>query len=255
MSKKDFETTPLAEWADTIKPNVISNLVPINIEERGVALHIDNHVVKEFYPMVSRRLMDIEDNTVPRVTVAATLLGCIVGYGYNGIIEHFNNKDITKKIKDGRGTYVGAYYIHEIPYDWAVAPNNKLVPDADRTDEFWLVNYGKDHSTYPATVVGQFFLKRNTTEIEKDGSMVVLSDIYLEYKGSRKLAVKKGMYVENGYYKITIFSKALRENNELKPYANFDKTQVDVTELSRSEYMQEKVSGIPELGAIPKTAW
>lgn len=134
-------------------------------EEMPVMYHLALEKRPELIPNVSKRTATGEDNTMPRVCVAATLLHCVKGYGSiaNHAINHFNigsKEDKGKKEHVSQSYWRGGFYIHAIDYRVALKPNNKLVPDASKTKEYWLVGYNEMTRCYEAAIVGKFILEK-----------------------------------------------------------------------------------------------
>ena len=110
-------------------------------------LHIShkNMEGEKYQPWIGARQGITEDRTVPRITVAPYLIGCIHGYAeaLYSFIEQGNK---------------GIFYIHKIPFTHCLKPTTRLVYDADLTDEHWLVRYNKETTFYYPKLVGKFIV-------------------------------------------------------------------------------------------------
>jgi len=154
------------EMVDTLKlanPRIVKNVGLITPETLGVSslLHIAMNKRPVLYPSISKRGGLTEDNTMPRVHVAANLAGCWFGYasgGFTAVYEKVSDVDKKQAInKAAPSIYKGGYYIHQIPFRCALKPNKALVYDSDFTDEMWLVTYNKLTRVFPAEIVGIMF--------------------------------------------------------------------------------------------------
>src|ERR1700741_3061096 len=73
----------LTQWLETVSEKVRKNVTVVTPEEvkQDYFLHISTDTsIKKFVPVIGRRQAYSEDRSVPRVTVAPTLLGCFIGY-------------------------------------------------------------------------------------------------------------------------------------------------------------------------------
>lgn len=122
--------------------------------------HIALDKRNKFFPNISKRAANSEDNTLPRVHTAPTLIGCYFGYaGVGDLATNFIPENTKKTVSNTHAIapYKGGFYIHEIDFRCAVKPNTSLVFDCDLTDEIWLVTYNEYTKYYPAKVIGMLF--------------------------------------------------------------------------------------------------
>ncbi len=155
------DTTEIDEFFKLRPPTVKKNCEVVTPGQLGqkLLLHISvDHYRPKFVPSVTRRSMADEDRQVPRISTAPTLVGCIVGY--SSLLYDYGNP-INEKFKENNRSYKweGTWAIYGLPFDLALRPNEKLLPDAPRTDEHWLVTYSKDTISYKPTMVGEFFIE------------------------------------------------------------------------------------------------
>lgn len=146
--------TNLQELEETL--SLLNNKVARNVSIVTAAtlgqtelFHIAKEKFKELIPNVSKRAALTEDNTLPRVHVSPTLLGCINGYA--GIVDDITSSPFDSKFHN----YRGGYYVYYIPFDYALVPNKKLVYDAEVTGEHWLITYNKATKTFKPSSVGR----------------------------------------------------------------------------------------------------
>ena len=151
-----MDNTSLDEFKETLSlfnNKITRNTQIVTPESLGqhYLLHIAKEKFKELLPNVSRRAAYSEDNTIPRIHTAPALIECINGYA--SITHDILNGDFETKSK--KGLYKGGYYIYFIPFEYALKPNNKLVYDAEATNEHWLITYNKETKTYKTSNVGR----------------------------------------------------------------------------------------------------
>lgn len=155
------ETPDIDTFFKLRPPAVKKNCEIVTPDQLGqkLLLHISmDHYRPKFVPSVTRRAMADEDRQVPRISTATTLVGCIVGY--SSLLHDFCNP-INEKFRDNARTYKweGSWAIYGLPFDHALRPNAKLLPDVDRTEEHWLVTYSRDTVSYKPVKVGEFFIE------------------------------------------------------------------------------------------------
>ncbi|QZA70950.1 hypothetical protein AH06_177 [Erwinia phage AH06] len=178
-------------------PNTIRNNVEILQAPPGgtIAFHISvNPKIKIFEPRVSRRTMNKEDRSVPRVSAAATLNGCLSGYA--------------AAVYDWEGVaagWAGGWKIYALTYDIALKPNKKILGDAESTEEIWLVGYDKEHRVYPAVPMGEVFftsIGRQTTG-DKNRPRKTTVTAYIRVGEGYTLPLNKTTLLRSGFYQIT----------------------------------------------------
>ena len=165
IQDEDFKTF-LALQTDKVKRNT-EVITPATLGQ-DFFLHIDPEKTPTvFIPMVPRSAASTEDNTVPRITVADTLRGCIQGWGR--VLVSFHEWD-----------KVGLK-ICKLEFDYALKPNKRLVFDAEETGECWLVTYNADTRKYLPIEIGKLFLHQASyTFNEKLKRTICVGTIYIE---------------------------------------------------------------------------
>lgn len=190
----------MASWYDAQIAHVKANCAIVSAEQMGqnYLLHIDKNKPKEFYAKIPETTLQEENRTVARITASPTILGCLIGYGR---IETDAMNIEPEKYRGGED-FRGGYTISKLMFTHAIKPNTKLVPDATLSDEYWLVNYDKDHAIYKPKSVGELVLRnmmvlpasgKNPTTIQAY-SMHVLEPILLTSE----------MLLQKGYYFFTV---------------------------------------------------
>ena len=196
----------------------------------GCMLHIDAVTPKAFVPMMPRSAAPSEDNTVPRVTVAPTLLGCIIGYAR--VASDFSNK-----------TFDG-YDINRLDFEFGLVPNQKMVYDAQASGEFWLVGYTPQTKEYVPLKIGKLFLKsivleripaserKKTKKNLPRLTRIVHAQMYCEL--TQPIAFDNDRDMQAGYWKIT-FTQDFDSDMSVA-----EKNQVELLEISAGEYAKVK---------------
>lgn len=179
-------------WPSTVGNNV-EILTPNN--SSGIAFHIStNPNLKFFEPRISRRTLNKEDRSMPRVSTAATLNGCLSGY--SSALYDWEYMDADK--------WVGGWKIYAINYDAALKPNKKILGDAESTEEIWLVSYNKDHVRYPATSIGEIFFTEVGRKATGNNKLPrrVLVRAYIRIADGYQMPLNKTTVLRSGYYQL-----------------------------------------------------
>lgn len=151
-----------------------------------------NPRIKLFTPQISKRTMTKEDRSLPRISTSTSLIGCMNGYQS----VHHDIKD-RKKLN-----FSGLYKIYELPFQYAIKPDRKLVPDVDHSDEYWLISWKKDTYGIVPNQAGEFFVAKTETVYGNDGTDTVYH-LYLRVTGDY-LYLDHKRRLEQGYYCIKV---------------------------------------------------
>lgn len=218
-------------WPSTIGNNV-EILTPSN--SSGVTFHIStNNNLKSFEPRVSRRTMNKEDRSVPRVSTAATLNGCLSGY--SAALYDWEAMDADK--------WQGGWKIYAIPFEVALKPNKKILGDAEQTEEIWLVPYNKEHVRYQATPVGEVFFTKVGREATGDSKLPrkVVVQAYVRIAEGNMLPLNKSTVLRAGYYQLTY-------NNWFEAMDLRNPQDIMVKPITSGDYNSYKKLGAGNLG-------
>src|SRR5574343_59645 len=142
----DFERT-----LELLPDSVANGLKVVKPEDLpgGALYHIStNRNIKRFVPCISKRTMDGEDRSVPRICVAPTIVVCMLGYG--AVYTDFHGWDN----KNDKAVNKAIWQIYDIPFKFAIRPVKKLLPDQKDTDEHWLIAYNRETREYIPRKVG-----------------------------------------------------------------------------------------------------
>lgn len=207
--------------------------------KRDHMLHISKDTdIAQFFPQVSRRTIgSTEDRRVPRVCVAPTLAGCILGYS-STLAEFHARQPVNKHIEGQvvRQPFKGGWMIYGVPYKAALRPTAKLLPDVERTDEHWLVTYNEETVDYVALPVGRFFFNAVTyrPNCGENGEMRTEVEMLIEVlQDEISIPFDSAIKLKRGCWKIVVGNF----HNKLKWYRMGD---VRVDSMPRDEYLQAK---------------
>lgn len=184
---------------DIVNPKVIKETEIVTPELLGQSffLHLtpDKNRVK-YEPKISKRQALNEDQTLPRVTVAPTLLGCFIGY--SGAVPQTLNYAPDENNKN----YRQGYYINKIPFQYALKPTNKMVYDARRSDEHWLFTYNAETKEFPHTQIGKMFISSIIVNNRTNNVPDVWIELYVEVNDPLGILFSKNITLKQGYWKI-----------------------------------------------------
>ena len=198
----------------------------------GIFLRIDKNPPEKFIPNLPKTSMKGENNTVARVTVAPSLVGCLIGYfraEYDVVYSGTRNTDG----EVGKGGYV----ISQFDADVFVRPDDTLVPqEVERSDEHWLLPYDAAHAEYTATPVGKCFLS-DITYINRGGKVrpVIHLTLWVEVS-AEALEFAPGIILEKGYYQMKLRWSSLADRS----IQEIDKELLKTTVVTEAEYRNQK---------------
>jgi len=222
----------LEHTSDKVKRNV--EIISPDDLKQPFLLHIskDNNI-KVFIPAISTRQATSEDRTVPRVTTAPTLLGCIIGYAVSNQ-DFFNAKD---------DNYLGGYKIYALPFEAALKPNGRLVYDQRNSDEHWMIAYDKDTSSITPEKVGRLFYQSIQFVPRKDHGKEPAGEgtLYIEITKEEGIRFSKNIFLDKGFYIVT--GPIDRNVNTWQTDSGFKARKID-----RAEFMSVKSSVADLLG-------
>ncbi|MGL5648989.1 MAG: hypothetical protein ACRDDY_14160 [Clostridium sp.] len=174
----------LEEWVKLQNRKVRSNVEIVNLP---CAYHISqNPKIKNFVPAIGDWNPDVEDRTIPRVCCSADVLKAISGHAavaYNSIRDWSNGK-------------MPIFSIYELPFKQYIKPNDKLVYDADTTDEIWVVPYCPDTANFKAPIVGEFTLQKAEDIWVKGANQTVITFVGVT---SKEVLIAGDVYIKGGF--------------------------------------------------------
>ncbi len=169
-----------------------------------ILIRVDNELPKVFIPRMPRSAAFTENQTVPRVVTARTLMGCICGHAYvfDAVIERYPGQEYKNNV----------FKITAFEFEYALKPSTKLVFDAIETGEHWLIAYNKETTEYKPKIHGEFFV--NKISILPRGSEklnVRYAEVCIRVTGNEGLMLTPKIFLAKGchYVKINITNYAL----------------------------------------------
>lgn len=150
-SREDFDYS-----LKMINPKVLNHLKVITKDDLTLpyTMHMAKFKQKEMVPNVSTKAASSENNTVPRVYTAESLIGCLAGYS----LLYFESADWLDRSEDTK--FKNFYHLHYIKFEYALKPNKRILFDAHISNEIWLITYNKKTITYPVFVHGEFYVNK-----------------------------------------------------------------------------------------------
>ena len=230
--KKEI-SAEMAAYLAIQNPKARKNLQVVNSEEMTLPymLHIDKEPPKAFVPQMPRRAADDEDNTVARVTVADTLVGCLIGYA--SAYYDFLNEDSS------------GYVISAIDYRECLKPTLDLVYDAEATNEHWLVSYDRASLKYIPRTIGKIFFSEITWEkearaltekkVKKTPIKVRANHSVFWLETHETTLLTKDTVLAPGYYRVTTTKQDLDRSSSFEDSKGFE-----VEKVSKSTYLSKK---------------
>lgn len=250
MPKSDA-VTQMEDFLKHTRPEVAKELTIVTPEDLGTdtLFHIAFAKQAKMGPFISKRAGINEDNTVPRIHVAPTIQGCILGYG--GLYEiaafdyvlHKDDKQQTGKMGKLQN-YKGGFYIHALKFEAALAPSAKLVYDAKRSGELWLVTYTPETVFYKSPVVGKL-IPISVEFFPQTGDVPsALLKVAIEISADVEVPLGKlGENVSKGYW------EAYYESSENKC------KHIRTTAISKEQFFIHKGTSAVLLSAAPTPVW
>lgn len=234
MTTINIDKEELKRYIQLLRPEVANNLsivMPPDMNN-GIVYHIAQNRQKEMFPFISKRQAPSEDNTVPRVHVCPTLIGCFRGYAT--MVDTSLMKIPIESKKDKRKTehksftdYKGGYYIHELQATVALSPTKKLVFDVEESEELWLVTYNELTKSYPAKVIGKLILCEIVFKPEVGKYPNITTKYAVEVTSIDGLKLDNRKFLGKGYWMVETVNHKL-----VKHYAISKEQFADIKEFS-----------------------
>ncbi len=235
MSLEDKDTQDFLDWFSIQSKQVKYNSKIVSAEELGMGhmLHIDKTTPGKFIPMLPRSAGPSEDNTTPRITVAPSLIGCMIGYARaeTDFIEG------TSKTAIERTGFKGGYEICELPFKHCLAPNKELVYDAERSHEHWLVSYNKETLEYIPIKVGKMFISKVSYEAVNDNLPKVVFEIYIEINKEEGIDFSPTLKLSKGYHKACIYFDRKDNKGSADDENNFTVLQITGADYNNAKQL------------------
>lgn len=213
-------------YIESFRNGVGKSCKVVSPEELGQEFlyHISiNPAIKKFIPQLTQRTAMNEDRSVPRISVAPTIFGCILGYVNDDGDWRWGRSE--KQWRDG-------WYIYGFRNEVSVKPAVKVLFDADWTDERWLVPYKPEKWGYKPEIIGKYFY-RSVTESQANHNIHRTVEAYFEVSKGANVRFSQDVILTEGYWTFQ-FERGGK---------TWDKCEVtNLTKLSAAEW--NKVKGL-----------
>ena len=190
-----------------------------------VLIRIDNEVPKVFIPRMPQSASTSENNTIPRVVTADTLLGCICG--------HAHVFWLTKSREPGYEHKVHLFKISGFDANVAVRPSKKLVFDVNETGEMWLMAYNEKTTGWVPFSMGEMFVTE--VRILPNGGSEInteIAKVCVSVTDHRGLWLTPKIFLEKGFYHVTIDATLYAIGNQTQKDTGLKRTTMNTTKLS-----------------------
>ena len=238
----NIDKEDLKDYLKLCNEKVAKNVEIVTKEQIGapVLLHIAMDKRKILVPNISKRAEPHEDNTLPRVHVAATLEDCMIGY--NGIADVVLSNPIRGKGDDpiekehaSQADWLGGFYIHAVEYEVALKPNTKLVPQVRETNELWLVPYCKMYNTYKGEVIGKMVISRMDYAPTVGDLPSLTMTVALEVSGDTPVVLNSKLTLNKGCWEIKVKDNKVVTHRPIAKDAFAETKTVTASMLSMEE--------------------
>lgn len=228
----------IEEWKSQLPEKVSSEMSIASFEQAGEMIRIDLERIYNFVPRNSMRQNKREDDTIPRVCVCDSLMGCIAGYA--SFFHDFNVATTNGKWTLNGTHFKGGMYIHRLPYRDLIIPSDKLAGDSSVSGEKWLVGYDEASAAYPSELIGKVFISGYSCE-RVDGKAVIHDySIYLEIAEGESLKLTPKRTLAAGYWLLKL---KVRVDN-LKIIMSEEPPCLSADRIDQTQYFQAKSQGI-----------
>lgn len=227
----DAEKEELKQVLDFVKlqtDKVQKNVVLVGHFEtrQPFLLHVTPEKNPKYVPRIGYRQNDTEDRTVPRITVADTLFGCIIGYA--GLFYNFLYGEVS--IGSQMKAFSNGLYLRKLPFRYALKPTDKLCGDSSDSNEHWLVTYSEANREYTSERIGKFFINHVTIRPLSDRYKETTFQIHLQL--TETIWLTDSIKLAAGYYDIGL---VFDDKTSYKQKQGFD-----VKEISKKEFDEKK---------------
>lgn len=186
----------LEQYLSNFNNGVADNVTVVSAEELGQRwlYHISvDPKIKRFIPELSRRTALKEDRTVPRISTAPTIIGCLLGYQAD-LGEFLNNT-----LGDD---WNGGWYVYGFDSQPSVLPGKKILIDVQTTDERWLVPYRSDKWQYPAKMIGKFYYRKASVYTQGKNQKWEV-EVLVEVNRDAEIRFFDGLTLAEGFWNLT----------------------------------------------------
>lgn len=190
-SQKDFDKA-----VELLGPKVTENVTKITPKDLKIPylLRVDKNLPRSFVPRMPASAASSENNTVPRVVTAPTLVGCMCG----AAVMLYRLWD---RLVGNPGN--NFYKITGFPFEHALLPNKKLVYDAEDTGEAWLIAYNKDTVEFKALPFGEMFFHKVSMTVKGNSKLNnQIVEFLVKVTHPEGIPFTKDIFLEKGHYYV-----------------------------------------------------
>ena len=227
IQSEEDEKVSIVKYLEPILGNTVNDLYLVSAQELNRPLyHISmDPNIRQFTPQVSKRTLDRENRSLPRISTSTSLIGCM--NGYQSILPDMEKRQ--------NSNFTGLYTIYELPFQYAIKPTKRVLPDVNTSDEYWLFSWKRETYSVEPNVIAEFTVPKVETTFGNDGTDYVYH-LYVHVKGS-KLYLDQSHVLQQGYYRIILkgydFKFPLEKNDKRLQIQVLDERQYkQVTTLS-----------------------
>jgi hypothetical protein len=232
--KGEGPTSPIDQMDVYLKlqPEEVSGHVAVVCpKDVGMNIYrIDKNLPEKYIPNMPKSAMKAENSSAARVTVAPTLLGCLIGY-------FRAERDIVESgfTKPGKEEFHGGYHIAQMSPVLALKPDDTLVPDQQRSNEHWLVSFNEEHVEFVPEEVGKCFFSDITYLNLGPALPAITLTLWLEITKD-DFDFCPTIRLKAGHYKIKLFWKNMHRRNVMM----HEEEVLSVQEVDQAEFMKRK---------------
>lgn len=194
IESTDDEKAKIVNYLESLMGDQVDELYLVSAKELNKPLyHISmNPNIKQFTPQISNRTLSKENRSVPRISTSTSLIGCM--NGYQSVLSDMERR------KDKN--FTGLYKVYELPFQYAIHPSKRILPDVDLTDEYWLFSWKKETYSISPNVVAEFTVPKIEVTFGQDG-MDRVYHLFIHVQ-SDKLYLDRKHVLQQGYYHVTL---------------------------------------------------
>jgi hypothetical protein len=200
-------------------------IVESNDLRHPVLIRVDNNIPKVFVPRMPQSAAVTENNTVPRVVTADTLIGCMHG--------HAHIFWLVKSREPGYEHKNHLFKISGFEPKVAVKPSKKLVFDVPETGEMWLMAYNEKTTHWVPIPYGELFVTE-VRIVPNAGSEVntEIAKFCVSVPDQRGLWLTPKIFLEKGFYYVTMDVTLYGMGNQAQKQTGLKRFNMNNTPLS-----------------------
>jgi hypothetical protein len=214
--ENDQDLKKIQDFLELQSTEVRNDCKIVSAKELGqdFLLRIDKKPPEKFIPNMPQSTVEGENNTLPRITSAPTLVGCLIGYFRVETDVHDGS------IPDAHGElkFAGGYAISKLSFEHCLRPGTTLVADVNNSDEHWIVPYCSERVEYVSVVIGQLFVGAVTYLPVSGHRPGVRIELYLSITSEDTICITPERKLRKGFYRFTLFWSNLKTRSVDEPH-------------------------------------